>query len=88
MFPLAENITRRLKKLVQLISRIEGQFDFESITKPSEPTGFSAEEKQAIVDTIGDFGVPVLVEDVNKADFSAFRNKVLQLTGKSLVQSD
>lgn len=41
MFPLAELVTKRLKKLIQLISRVEGDYDFESQTKPSEPTGFS-----------------------------------------------
>jgi|LauGreDrversion4_2_1035121.scaffolds.fasta_scaffold1626743_2 hypothetical protein len=44
-FPVAELITRRLKKMAQFISRIEGTFDFETPIKPSEPSGFSLEEK-------------------------------------------
>jgi len=44
-FPIAELLTRRLKKMAQFISRIEGQFDFETPIKPSEPSSFSLEEK-------------------------------------------
>lgn len=68
-FPVSEMITKRLKKLAQLISRMDENFDFESPLKFSEPSGFNLEEKQAIVNVIEDFGFPYCSDDINKIDW-------------------
>lgn len=75
-FPQAENLTRRLKKLAQLVSRIDGNYDFESGIKASEPSGFTADEKDAIIQIIGDLGVPYCHDDINKPDWPLFKLKV------------
>lgn len=59
-FPMAESVTKRLKKLVQLISRVEGEFDFDGQIKSSEHSGFNLDEKNAIVEVVCDMGIPIL----------------------------
>lgn len=61
-FPNADNITRRLKKLVQIISRSEFQepnvihFDAEEAPADKETTGLDLIEKQAICEVMCDIG--------------------------------
>lgn len=57
-YPIAENMTRRLKKMAQLISRVDGTYDFECTIKTGEPSGFATDEKRAIIEVLGDFGIP------------------------------
>jgi hypothetical protein len=68
-FPVAELLTRRLKKMAQLISRVDGQYDFETPARTGEHSGFTAEEKSAIISILGDYGIPSCTDDVNKPDW-------------------
>ncbi|CDW85164.1 f y-rich n-terminus family protein [Stylonychia lemnae] len=88
MFPMAENITKRLKKLVQLVSRIEGEFDFEGQTKPSEHSGFSFEEKNGIIEILGDYGIPISHDENKKSDWQLLRNRVSHYLNKIMTQPD
>lgn len=63
-FPNADTITRRLKKLVAMLGKYLPDFkelDLSLIPQPNfeEPTGFSLEEKQAIVKVLMLYGTPV-----------------------------
>lgn len=61
-FPSADTITRRLKKLIQIIIKSEssnGIISFEDKKSLKEPTGFNLEEKNSIINFLADFGVPL-----------------------------
>ena len=64
-FPNADNITRRLKKLVQIISRSEFQlglgiqFEGEPGAGEKESTGLDRCEKEALCEVMADIGVMV-----------------------------
>ena len=87
-YPLAENLTRRLKKLAQLISRVDGQYDFEGVLRASENSGFSFDEKAAIIQVLGDYGVPYTADDINKPDWSLFKQKAQDIILRVMAQSD
>lgn len=48
---------------------MDGDYDFESQTKPSEPTGFNLEEKNSIIETLCDFGIPIVNDESKKYDW-------------------
>ena len=67
-FPNADTITRRLKKLIQIIIKSEsnnGIISFEDKKNLKEPTGFSLEEKNKILELLIDYGVPLNSEGKN-----------------------
>lgn len=73
-FPNADNITRRLKKLVQIIGKNEYQtnLSFNSQETESEPTGLSLEEKNGIVSLLKRHGLTSTSANVSsegKVDF-------------------
>ncbi len=78
-FPNADTITRRLKKIVQIIMKSDNLIsgsdnDKENVIK--ESTGFSLEEKNKIVHYFINFGIPVNSE--GKYDYSALKEKFLE----------
>lgn len=91
IFPLAELVTRRLKKLTYLISRYEaneGKYDFELLDKNKEPTGLTLNHKNAIVKVLIDYGVAVDQHDHNKHDMQTLRLKVNQLLDSQMEVTD
>jgi len=81
-FPNADTITRRLKKLIQIIIKSEnnnGLISFEDSKNTKEPTGFTLEEKKVILDVLIDFGVPLNSEGKN--DFTGLKS-IIQKTIK------
>ena len=73
-FPYADNITRRLKKLVQILGKSEFQVNlqFESPVDGIEPSMFTRQEKEVICDLLSDFGLPILSADSgNKVDYKS-----------------
>eukprot|EP00347_Sterkiella_histriomuscorum_P020477 403337650 len=77
-FPNADNITRRLKKLVQIIGKSEYQqgLSFEKAMNAQEPTGFTLDEKNMIYEILINVGVPVNSEGKN--DYGFIRNKLVK----------
>lgn len=81
-FPNADTITRRLKKLIQIIIKSEssnGVISFEDRKNIKEPTGFSLEEKNKIVEFLIDYGVPLNNE--GKSDWAALKDQLLKVIG-------
>lgn len=84
-FPYADNITRRLKKLVQIFGKSEFQLNlcFEHPIDGPEPTYFTRVEKEIICDLLSDYGLPILSGDSGnkvdyKSDFQFIRTKMLE----------
>eukprot|EP01022_Parablepharisma_sp_SALTPOND_P011955 TRINITY_DN1525_c0_g1_i1.p1 TRINITY_DN1525_c0_g1~~TRINITY_DN1525_c0_g1_i1.p1 ORF type:complete len:608 (+),score=36.09 TRINITY_DN1525_c0_g1_i1:754-2577(+) len=79
-FPNADTITRRLKKLIQTIVKEQHnlhKLNFtESAASEDEPTGWSLEEKNHILELVADFGIPITAEGKN--DWSQLREKLFQ----------
>jgi hypothetical protein len=71
-FPNADTITRRLKKLMQSVSKCK-EFDFDKEQQYFEVTGWGTEDKQALLDLVSDFGVPLNLEGKN--DWSQLKEK-------------
>lgn len=77
-FPNADTITRRLKKLIQTI--VKEQKDLKSLnfsdSAPieNEPSGWTLEEKQKILELVTDFGIPLTSEGKN--DWIQLREKL------------
>ena len=63
-FPTADTITRRLKKLMISIDRIE-DFEFDKEQQLFEPTDWTSSEKRSLLKLITDFGVPLNLECKN-----------------------
>jgi len=81
-FPNADTITRRLKKLIQIIIKSEnnnGIISFEDRKNIKEPTGFNLEEKNKIVQFLIDNGVPLNSE--GKSDWSALKDQLVTYAG-------
>lgn len=80
-FPIADNITRRLKKLIQIIVKIEsnngGAISFEKASSNKESTGFTLNEKIKIFDYLKDKGVPV--NSTGRNDWIALKEELLKL---------
>lgn len=82
VFPIADYVTSRLKKLVALISRTEsseGKYDFLTPLKANEVSGLSVDEKTAIVDILVDSGIPLKDKDPSKNDWGILKNKVVKM---------
>lgn len=79
-FPNADNITRRLKKLIQIIMKYEqnnnGIISFIDREVKKDPTGFSYEEKNLVLKYLINRGIPVNIEGKN--DFSQLRDDIYQ----------
>jgi len=79
-FPNADTITRRLKKLIQIIVKEQQNLKelkfTESTALESEPTGWSLLEKQHILELVTDFGIPTTSEGKN--DWTLLREMLLQ----------
>ena len=71
-FPSADTITRRLKKLMISIDRIE-DFEFDKEQQLFEPTDWSTAEKKSLLKLITDFGVPLNLEGKN--DWGQLKDK-------------
>ncbi|OMJ79463.1 hypothetical protein SteCoe_20519 [Stentor coeruleus] len=71
-FPSADTITRRLKKLMLSIDRIE-DFEFDKEQQLFEPTDWTTNEKKNLLKLITDFGVPLNLEGKN--DWSQLKEK-------------
>jgi hypothetical protein len=80
-FPIADNITRRLKKLIQIIVKIEsnngGAVSFEKASSNKESTGFTLNEKIKIFEYLKDKGVPV--NSTGRNDWIALKEELLKL---------
>lgn len=78
-FPNADTITRRLKKLIQIIIKCEnneGAISFEDNQNTKEPTGFSLEEKNKIIEYLINCGIPLNSE--GKSDYSSLKEKLIE----------
>ena len=87
-FPNADNITRRLKKLVQIFGKNEyhNNLSFEQNMSEKEPTNLSLQEKQAILEVLTDKGL-VLTKD-GKDDYGWVKNELLKkLEGEKKEES-
>lgn len=77
-FPNADTITRRLKKLIQIIIKYEmsnnGVISFSEKKITKDLTGFNLEEKNSILKHLIDKGVPVNSE--GKCDWLAFKEEI------------
>lgn len=71
-FPSADTITRRLKKLMISIDRIE-DFEFDKEQQLFEPTDWTTNEKKTLLKLITDFGVPLNLEGKN--DWNQLKDK-------------
>lgn len=81
-FPSADTITRRIKKLIQIIIKNEsnnGLISFEDKKSLKEPTGFNLQEKNNIINFIMDFGVPLNHE--GKSDWVTLRDQLIRVIG-------
>ncbi len=78
-FPSADNLTRRLKKLIQIIVKYEqsnnGVISFVEKKITKDPTGFSLEEKNDILKYLIDKGIPINSEGKN--DFNLLKDDLL-----------
>lgn len=77
-FPNADTITRRLKKLIQIIIKCEqsnnGVISFAEKKVTKDPTGFTLEEKNNILSYLIDQGVPLSSEGKN--DWAMFKQDI------------
>lgn len=79
-FPNADTITRRLKKLIQIIIKSEnnnGIISFEDKKSFKEPTGFSFEEKSKILEFLINYGVPLNHEGKN--DWATLKEQMVRI---------
>ena len=76
-YPQADNITRRLKKLVQIFGKPDYQFEiqFELPQTQHEPSGFTQQEKQFLTNMLINFGLPTTGDGKN--DFQQIRQRML-----------
>ena len=85
-FPNADTITRRLKKIVQIIMKSDNCNSLSDNEKDiKESTGFTLEEKNNIVDYLINFGIPLNSE--GKCDYSALKEKFIEnniVSGKKI----
>lgn len=72
-FPSADTITRRLKKLMISIDKID-EFEFDKEQQFFEPTDWTNDEKKALLSLVTDFGVPLNLEGKN--DWGQFKEKL------------
>jgi hypothetical protein len=77
-FPNADTITRRLKKLISTI--VKGNYLTEKINfvneESKEPTLLTVEEKNAILDYLIIYGIPINNE--GKSDWQVLKSKILE----------
>jgi len=78
-FPLADHITRRLKKLVQLIEKVINDktlhFKIPPLGKEEkEASGLSADEKEQVCCILENFGMPSLND--GKLDYNFLKSKL------------
>ena len=77
-FPVADNLTRRLKKLINTIVKIQqnqGEIDFEDEAESEEDEKLWADnEKKILFNILVEFGVPV--GNDNKSNWSELKDKV------------
>lgn len=90
-FPNSDNITRRLKKLIQSIVKVEslnnGVISFEETKNVKDPTGFNLEEKQQILKYLINKGVPVTSDGKNDwAEFKEDLQREVKNLGKHNAQ--
>ena len=81
-FPNADTITRRIKKLIQIIIKSEssnGIISFEDKKSLKEPTGFNFEEKNNIINFLSDYGVPLNNE--GKSDWATLKDQLVRVIG-------
>lgn len=79
-FPNADTITRRIKKLIQIIIKSEssnGIISFEDKKSLKEPTGFNLEEKNNIINFLADYGVPLNNE--GKSDWQTLKDQLVRI---------
>ena len=76
-FPTADTITRRLKKLMISIDRIE-DFEFDKEQQLFEPTDWTSSEKKSLLKLITEFGVPLNLEGKN--DWAQLKEKFDSVT--------
>ena len=78
-FPNADNITRRLKKLVQIIGKHEYQvnLNFEINQSAQELTNLTLQEKNIIYELLVDHGLPI--NNDMKDDYSFLKNQLLAI---------
>ncbi len=81
-FPNADTITRRIKKLIQIIIKSEcsnGMISFEDKKSLKEPTGFNLKEKNSIIGFLSDYGVPLHLE--GKSDWATLKDQLIRVIG-------
>lgn len=81
-FPNADTITRRIKKLIQIIIKSEssnGIISFEDKKSLKEPTGFNLNEKNCVIGFLADWGVPLNHE--GKSDWATLRDQLVKVVG-------
>lgn len=77
-FPNADNITRRLKKLVQIIGKPEYQsVSFDRVQSTQEPTGLNLEEKNLLCEILINMGLPLTTDGKN--NYGYLRGQLLTL---------
>ncbi|CAI2387839.1 unnamed protein product [Moneuplotes crassus] len=83
-FPNADNITRRLKKLVQMIGKqAEFGLKFDNLDGLKEPTGYTLSEKEVILKVLLDIGIPLSKD--SKYDWTYLKEKIIvAMDGKDL----
>lgn len=87
-FPNADTITRRLKKLIQIIIKSEnnnGIISFEDKKSFKEPTGFSYEEKNKILEFLINYGVPLNHEGKN--DWATLKDQMVKIISLDLTKT-
>jgi hypothetical protein len=75
-FPSADSLTRRLKKLMLTINRIEmnaGGIDFEDEAEEDD-RGWSSHERKTLFQLVLTYGVPVMAD--NKHDWNELRDRL------------
>ena len=83
-FPNPDTITRRLKRLIQIIIRKENENENESEeNKSKETSGFSLEEKNKIITYLINYGIPI--NNSGKNDWSALKMKLIE---KQIIPKD
>ena len=74
-FPNADNITRRLKNLMQMVAKhMESGLVFDNMDNLKERTGYTLKEKEAIIEVLLDIGVPLSNE--SKYDWTFLKDKI------------
>lgn len=77
-FPNADTITRRLKKVIMKIIQndTDGTLSFDENPNMKEPTGFTLEEKNNVVDYLINFDIPLNSE--GKSDWNLLKEKLIE----------